>query len=95
MTFEKVPSQPLSTFNVIVCFSYGSYSNLADLCDSATPITINTNGDEETAEVISGVLGDLVRQAPISDNFESIYNVTLGKKAIKSINFANPLAVSI
>lgn len=102
MTFEGVDSQPLSAFNVIVCYSYGSYSNLADLCDSENPLAISmvageneVVSEEQEDEVVNEVLGDLIRQAPIAENFESTYSVTLGDLAIKQISFANPLAVSI
>ena len=45
LDFAKVKTNLLSTFELIVCYTYAGYTNLADLCDTQTTIpVINAEG---------------------------------------------------
>ena len=61
--FETVNNCITETLQILICYSYGSYTNLQDLCDQSTPHTIiNALG-----ECISGfeLSLDAARVSPI------------------------------
>ena len=46
MQLEKVSTSALDTFKIKVCYNYGSYANLQDLCDeSVQHSVINAIGE--------------------------------------------------